>query len=68
MNNRNQAQNLKALHSDDTNALLVEADRVAEVTQDYDNEATEFVFPDSSVLIVRSYPYQASAYGSQAQR
>jgi hypothetical protein len=47
----NTAQQIKAFSSD-ISEVLAEATRRGYVTQNWDNETTEFDFPDGSVMIV----------------
>ena len=47
----------------DKNLMMIEAEEKGEVTQDWDNESTEFDFADGSVLIVSAG--NVSAYGSR---
>jgi hypothetical protein len=47
----------------DITGMLTEAEQKGEATQDWDNEQTEFDFPDGSVLIVGTD--YATAYGSR---
>jgi hypothetical protein len=59
----NIAEQLKSFHQDDINALMEEAEQKGHVTEDWDNESTEYDFPDGSVLIVCND--NVSAYGSR---
>lgn len=57
------AAQIKAFHQDDLNAMIEEAESRGEVTQDRENESTEYDFPDGSVLIVCGN--SVSTYGSR---
>lgn len=59
----NTAQQLKAFHDDNLDTMMAEAEALGEVTQDGENESTEYDFPDGSVLIVCGA--NVSAYGSR---
>ncbi len=48
----NIAEQIKAFYQDDLDGLMAEAEEKGEVTQDWDNESTEYDFVDGSVLIV----------------
>ena len=56
------ANQIKSFH-DDINEMMEEAENRGEVTQDWDNEATEYDFPDGSVLIVSGN--ESRTYGSR---
>ena len=57
------ASQLKSFHGDNLDAMMAEAEELGEVTQDYDNESTEYDFADGSVLIIGDG--YVSAYGSR---
>ena len=56
------AEQIKAAHAD-INDLMSEAEDLGEVTQDWENESTEYDFIDGSVLIVCGE--FVSTYGSR---
>jgi hypothetical protein len=46
------ANQIKSFHADDLNSLIAEAEEKGVVTQDWENESTEYDFVDGSVLII----------------
>ena len=48
----NIAQQVKTFGNGDVNLTLVEADRLGDANQDWENESTEFDFEDGSVMII----------------
>lgn len=58
------AEQIKSFYTlDQYNEMMEECESKGEATQDWENETTEFDFPDGSVLIVCND--NISAYGSR---
>ena len=59
----NTSEQLEAFHGSDLNSMMNEAEDLGKVTQDWENEATKYDFPDGSILIICGTT--VSTYGSR---